>query len=658
MFIKKAFTLLVASAALSASSVFAGSVRGVSKEVEIDTSTRSRFLKDDRVVVNPAPVVPAAPIPPPAPVAPPTPTGAALLVSKCLTRDLENCIQSTPAKQEVCTTCIYAQLQLKSASDSGVISCGKFLCGGCVTQARAFYDCGDGKPAPTSPPQPAPVLAAVSPTPVPVSPTPVPVAPTPVVVAPTPMTVDGNGGVPVAAPPADTNVCSATLPKSGDSCLTGGAPWVYCCYDIDAPASATLVCSCINGDDKYLCNTGSSSSCSSIIKPGGVSPVALAPVPVPVPVSVPDPTLAPVSVPVTSAPVPAPVIASTPTMTTLPVNPNIPEFCLALPGIPQNSTSCEAVLPDNLQSGGCGGELIITDENNNPVRVVTAACACDKTNPIWMCTEIVETRAPMETPPPAEGPAAPISSDFCENIPTPNTGDECASLLTLTTDYVGCTFSQIETGNGGEITSNAIVFCACDSRGLGNPADTTWMCDGTLPPASTPSLMPAGEAQPVSMVPVVPVPTAPLAPLCPPQESPPNDGDSCVGVLPERLSSATCNYEQSVTVNQVLTFTQRSCTCRSSTPMWNCSGGIPSSMPAPEMETVPSDSVPEGGGDGSSNVNETGCPPASDIVDGQACAQYIPANFLDQSCFIDNLKTQCNCPGQVADAAWVCRGIG
>ena len=80
---------------------------------------------------------------------------------------------------------------------------------------------------------------------------------------------------------AETSVCPADRPTSGDLCSTGGSPWTLCCYDIEFwPAPNVLVCSCRDGEGRYLCNAGHSRACTSIIGADG---------PVPMPASQPTP---------------------------------------------------------------------------------------------------------------------------------------------------------------------------------------------------------------------------------------------------------------------------------------------------------------------------------------------------------------------------------
>lgn len=185
----------------------------------------------------------------------------------------------------------------------------------------------------------------------------------------------------------------------------------------------------------------------------------------------------------------------------------------------------------------------------------------------------------METRSPAASP------NTCD-IPVPNTGDDCSSLLVLSKNYVACLFMQTETANG-QVTSDATVSCTCDSRSLDSTADAKWDCDGTLPPASEPSLMPAGQSLPAVVMPVPTVPVPVTTVNCPPEESKPNDGDSCMGILPEStLSSATCTYGTTTTSSLTTVLAVESCTCPRNTQKWKCTGG-PSAAPLPAVVAAP-----------------------------------------------------------------------
>mmetsp|Transcript_7879 Transcript_7879/g.19006 ORF Transcript_7879/g.19006 Transcript_7879/m.19006 type:complete len:481 (+) Transcript_7879:51-1493(+) len=462
MFIKKSFVLLFASVALSASSVTAGSVRGVTKEDDTATVTRRRNLKDEnknktRPGSTPVVVVPVAP---PAPVAPPTPSGTELWVRRCMTSNFESCIRSGNGSLDGCTNCLYGQSQLSSTSNSGVNSCGRLLCGGCTNEAVAFFECGNGN-APANPPPvttlPEPPVTTLPANPVqpdlietpsdytstgcPASASsgdsclvPAPFAyqqcdypstglrcncvsgqficnPTPVVGTPVQTTpsVQPPTDIFVADPitpvlPPGPSACSQTLPQSGDTCSTGGAPWLYCCYNIDTgPASAALVCSCLDGENRYLCNVGSTSQCTSIITPGVALPP---PVAEPVPVTVADP------VPVTVAD-PVPVTVAEEEFVDV-----LQPFC-QLDNIPNDGDSCAGVLPEpTMIMATCGFNHTSTDADG----VVTASmkrCRCFASTAVWSC----EGDIPPTPTNPIENPPVTLPEGTPENLPegTPET---------------------------------------------------------------------------------------------------------------------------------------------------------------------------------------------------------------------------------------------
>lgn len=744
----KFFALVVASSALLASSVSAGSVRGVSREDEIVEATPRRYLKDNKNN-NFNPSFPAnvvvAPVPPPAPVAPPTPRGVDEWASRCTTGSFNSCLNAAFASFEGCTQCLYAQSQLSSTSSTGIFSCGKFLCGGCKDEAAAFYRCGaritDPVPAPIPVPQnPSPIQA--QPTPVqkpepnteytfsgcpasansgdtcnipsgfkyqqcdypsmnmrcvcstlsprflcnearvpatvpPPRPAPVPVpapgtVPLPVPVpapgtGPTPSTGGGGGGI---APGPSDGVCSTTLPKSGDTCSPGNAPWMYCCYNVDsvdgrpAPAGLALVCSCLSSERRFVCNISGTGQCSTVIRPLAPAPdPPPAPVidPVPVPDPVPDPVEAPTSSseapvmelfpttfpevpePEVSVPLPeVPVVPEVPGMTD-PSMPNCPG------STPQNGSSCEGVVSAGM-IGNCVYEQIFEDESGKPEREVDNTCRCDAANPIWVCTETV-----VATTPPGQS-----SSDMCL-ISTPSTGDNCGELISMfLIDYKICMFpiNQAETVN-----------CECNALGLANKAEATWNCDGaTFPPASAPSMamIPAGETQPVSLMPagqtqpvsMVPVPSSnePVEIVCPANAVRPSTGDDCQGFLPEAMmTEATCNYEETRmdTADGVVTstFFTSECTCKRETNVWDCvelssqvldQDPVPEVEPAapvPEIDPVPQpvDPVPEPVPLGDPEFNEFTCRP---LGDGCSAPHTVPAKCDD---------TDACCPGNIID---------
>ena len=115
MFVKKTFALLVATAAFVAPSVSAGNVRGFAPDdivhaevdVDVDSNTQRRFLKQDRIRdPTPAPN-PPSPTLPPAPIPPPTPPSGDRLITQCDRDDgLRNCVRSAGASLSICSQCL------------------------------------------------------------------------------------------------------------------------------------------------------------------------------------------------------------------------------------------------------------------------------------------------------------------------------------------------------------------------------------------------------------------------------------------------------------------------------------------------------------------------------------------------------------------------
>jgi len=311
--------------------------------------------------------VPVPVVPPPtgtrAPVEPPKPVGVDLWRQNCSTNSFRQCLSRNRAQEGICARCLYAFGLLNSQSTSGVTSCGKNMCGGCVEEAMAFYMCGMGKSEPT-PPTVAPVPVTEDPVVAPSAPTPAPVkvdteytsldcpaakpSPGDSCVVPSGFTYQRCGyptgmnnmedrclcaygsfmcnlfpisptaapvPMPVAPTPpgtTDPGICAASLPKSGDTCSTGGMDFAKCCYSVpNTAANYVYVCSCLNNENKYLCYRGTTTECDSIIKPTENGPVTLpempdsvpasVPVTMPeVPDSVPAPAAVPVIVPVTA----------------------------------------------------------------------------------------------------------------------------------------------------------------------------------------------------------------------------------------------------------------------------------------------------------------------------------------------------------------------
>lgn len=57
-------------------------------------------------------------------------------------------------------------------------------------------------------------------------------------------------------------------------------------------------------------------------------------------------------------------------------------------------------------------------------------------------------------------------------------------------------------------------------------------------------------------------------------------------------------------------------------------------------------------------INTDLCPPVDEIVDGDACGAFIPADSQEVSCFTSETE-QCNCAGQEStDPVWQCRTVG
>jgi hypothetical protein len=229
-------------------------------------------------------------------------------------------------------------------------------------------------------------------------------------------------------------------------------------------------------------------------------------------------------------------------------------------------------------------------------------------------------------------------------------------------------------------------------------------------PVVAPSLMPAGQVQPsTSMMPAPATPVTPTEPTaCPPF---PGDGTSCAGVLPVGLSSASCNYSQTITTNGVPLSETATCVCDASTAIWNCVGsftpappnavpvvptdmmpvlsGVPaptempilSGVPAPtEMPILsgvpaPTETTPPAPTDGSfaipNSVNfSTGsniCP--AKITNCEPCAEFFAEDAIEGSCrqftqipylgVPTTVQIQCRCPEQEIDIpTWSCRFIG
>jgi len=163
--------------------------------------------------------------------------------------------------------------------------------------------------------------------------------------------------------------------------------------------------------------------------------------------------------------------------------------------------------------------------------------------------------------------------------------------------------------------------------------------------------MPAGQAQPISVVPATP--TGMVTTLdCPPKESPPNDKDSCKDFLPagSTLTNAICTYTSTAVVGGVSETGTKTCTCMAEFMKWSCEGTlptIPTTLPATGGDMM----MPSGGG------GNAVCPPSEALVDGAPCGSFIPAGSQEASCFKTD-TVQCNCAGQDnANPTWVCRAV-
>jgi hypothetical protein len=341
-------------------------------------------MEDKNDVVDvpvPVPAVAASPISPPAPVAPPTPTGVNDWKSRCATelRQLNNCVPSSGNLREGCTNCLYAS---SFTSGNSVAGCRSFCQSACDTFANAFFKCGAMIMDPTSAPV-VPVNKPTDPPVAPVAPVdpnlalftqancPASAASGDACTVPSPFlyqecfyagsvrctcrseggsfflcNVDASASVPApqpapagSGPPPTTDVmpfpfvpdtgtstCSSSIPKSGGVCDTGGQMSIECCYSVDilngnpAPANLAEICICSSFENVYLCNPGTTASCTSVIRPG--SPVP-APTMMPILSSVPAPTMMPIlsSVP---APTMMPILSSVPAPTMMPILSSVP----------------------------------------------------------------------------------------------------------------------------------------------------------------------------------------------------------------------------------------------------------------------------------------------------------------------------------------------
>ena len=207
----------------------------------------------------------------------------------------------------------------------------------------------------------------------------------------------------------------------------------------------------------------------------------------------------------------------------------------------QDGAACTDALTGGQATVGCGGESY-----TDTVRTETI-CTCAAADPIWKCVS-TDTDIPANNPCPAQD-SSPIS------------GDSCDGLLVIPDSSQTCMFSRKFSSSSDLETFN----CVC-SNAAGSTVNL-WSCDGSFAPAVAPTYMPAGQVQPST---TIPVPTAPTTPMvC---GTFPGDGTTCAGVLPVGLSSASCNYSQTITTNGVPLDEAATCECDASTEIWNCVG--------------------------------------------------------------------------------------
>jgi len=711
----------------------------------------------------------ASPTLPPAPVAPPTPTGVNEWTSRCAieTRQLNNCVPSSGNQREGCRNCLYAS---SFTSGNSIAGCRSFCTSDCDVFANAFYKCGAMIMDPTS----APIVPVSTPTDPPIAPVdPISLSftqtgcpasgasgeactvPSPFLYqecfyggnmrctcrsdpgslflcnpdnsasapAPQPVTQPTIAGVtpfPVVQDSGSTT-CSSSLPKSGDVCELPDDQTtnIQCCYSVDikngnpAPANYAWICSCSSFENVYLCNEGTTASCTSVIRP---SAPALAPVELPVPA----PTEIPI-LPTDPAPTDMPITSTEPAPTDMPilVGATAPPVSTEMGGTGcparlsdfTDGSSCAGSVPDEKASIGCGYEVIV---GSPPLSSEAIICECVKANPLWACRSLGLT--PIASPNECPSQDSP-----------PANGDSCAGLLVTEDSAQTCMFSRKLSSSSELETFN----CTC-SNAAGSTVDL-WSCDGSFMPVVAPSLMPAGQVQPSTTIPVPTAPTTPTTTTPMVCGTFPGDGTTCAGVLPVGLSSASCNYSQTITTNGVPLDETATCECDASTEIWNCVGSftpappnavpvVPTMMPilsgvpeptempilsgvpeptempilsgAPEPTEMPILSgvpeptempilsgVPEPTGttppaptDGLIAIpNSVDFSSGSDlcpakITNCEPCAQYFP-NSIEGSCtqFTQipyegaptTFKIQCRCPEQEIDTpTWSCRFIG
>eukprot|EP00537_Pseudo-nitzschia_pungens_P008426 CAMPEP_0172379022 /NCGR_PEP_ID=MMETSP1060-20121228/69719_1 /TAXON_ID=37318 /ORGANISM="Pseudo-nitzschia pungens, Strain cf. cingulata" /LENGTH=461 /DNA_ID=CAMNT_0013106755 /DNA_START=129 /DNA_END=1514 /DNA_ORIENTATION=- len=448
MFFQNRFMLLVASATLLASSASATTIRGVHPD--------RRELKKDKDKDNPQQVPVPAPRPP---TNPPTPKGIDLWRSKCMNARFGDCIARRGVNSNACTLCLYGLSFVSSdGAEPGIINCGKGMCGGCVDEAEQFFECGDSGTVPDVAGS-LPPIAPISTVP-PVTLPPVPIAVPVTMPADPPLTSDytyddcpattpksgdqcvvpapfkyqqcdykvGSGSglrctcaysyfmcnpapivptpKPTPAPPpptpelsADPGVCSATLPKSGDKCSTGGTTFIRCCYQLDEyknrPTSPYFAfkCSCLQDEGLYSCTPSTVNECDVYIRP--VTAEVLPEVPPPVlPGPEVMPEVAPEVMPEVAPevmPEVAPEVMPEAAPEVMPEDPSGPSdngaaSCPPPESPPSTGDSCVGVLPESLSWAQC---VYYSDFTAASGAFGSAnICDCSRVNETWFCVDI------------------------------------------------------------------------------------------------------------------------------------------------------------------------------------------------------------------------------------------------------------------------------
>jgi hypothetical protein len=434
----------------------------------------------------PVPAFVPTPTLPPAPVAPPTLSGINEWKSRCSNelRSLNNCVPSQ--LEESCTNCLYA---IFFNSNPAVSGC-RNTCNGdtCINLATSFFECGAMIMNPVAAPVVVPAMI-MDPVAAPVTAPVVPAVPDftsincpanaisgDACTVPSGFlfqecfyagnirctcrsngagrflcNVDNSASVPVPAPQAtpttgsvpspttdvipspvlpdtpDTSTCASSLPKSGDTCDTGGQEFITCCYAVDfinnipAPANLAEICGCRSNENVYLCNAGTTASCSSIIRPGSPvqAPSVTTPTMAPILSGVTTPTMAPILSGVTT-PTMAPILSgiTTPTMAPILSGVTTPPVFMGGTGCParlsdfENGSSCAGLVPDDKASIGCGYEVIVGSPPTSSERIL---CQCDKANPLWECRSLgIEPIAAPNQCPPQDSP--PLNGDSCAGL--------------------------------------------------------------------------------------------------------------------------------------------------------------------------------------------------------------------------------------------------